>query len=131
MIHEENKKQQPKTEDFSIENFLGSEKKKTEQEVTHQVDFAKPEIDEEAMMRVMAGEEPTETEQTRPSANTVKRTTSKPKKLTKEDYCGQFFKFRTLRQAKANQSMFGRNTTKHSTGLQTLWVSTNSQFMRI
>ncbi|SEM65328.1 Protein of unknown function [Chryseobacterium taichungense] len=92
MIHEENKKQQPKTEDFSIENFLGSEKKKTEQEVTHQVDFAKPEIDEEAMMRVMAGEEPTETEQTRPSANTVKRTTSKPKKLTKEDYCGQFFK---------------------------------------
>ena len=34
-------------------------------------------------------------------------------------------------QAKANQSMYGRNTTKHLTGLQTLWASTSSRFMRI
>ena len=34
-------------------------------------------------------------------------------------------------QAKANRSMYGRNTTKHLTGLQTLWASTNWRFMRI
>ena len=95
MINEENKNQQPEKEDFSIENFLTDEKKQplTEQQaVTHRADFAKPEVDEEAMMLVMAGEEPTETEYTKPTSSNAKRTASKPKKLTKEDYCGQFFK---------------------------------------
>lgn len=99
MIHEENKNQQPEKENFSIENFLTEEKKEplTEQQgVTHREDFAKPHVDEEAIMRVMAGEEPeeivTETEQTKPSVNSTKKSTSKPKKLTKQDYCGQFFK---------------------------------------
>ncbi|STC98509.1 DUF3408 domain-containing protein [Elizabethkingia anophelis] len=99
MIHEENKNQQPKKEDFSIENFLTDEKKQPlmkQQGITHREDFAKPEVDEEAVMRVMAGEEPEEiaieTEQTKPSANSTKKSTSKPKKLTKQDYCGQFFK---------------------------------------
>jgi hypothetical protein len=58
MIHEENKNQQPEKEDFSIENFLTDEKKQplTEQQaVTHRADFAKPEVDEEALMQVMAG----------------------------------------------------------------------------
>lgn len=27
MIHEENKKQQPEAQDFSLENFIGTEKK--------------------------------------------------------------------------------------------------------
>ena len=102
MTHEENKNQQPETESFSIENFITDENKQsfTEQQVvTHREDFAKPEVDEEAIMRVMAGEEPeeiaTETEQTKPSANSTKKSTSKPKKLTKEDYCGRFFKIPT------------------------------------
>ena len=98
-MHEENKNQQPEKEDFSIENFLTDEKKQPlmkQQGITHREDFVKSEVDEEAIMRVMAGEEPeeiaTETEQTKPSANSTKKSTSKPKKLTKEDYCGQFFK---------------------------------------
>lgn len=102
MIHEENKNQQPQKEDFSIESFLTDEKKQplTEQQaVTHREDFAKPEVDEEAIMRVMAGEEPTEveteTEQPKPSVRNNQKTNSKPKKLTKEDYCGQFFKIPT------------------------------------
>lgn len=102
MIHEENKNQQPEKEDFSLENFLDGEKKQPltqQQEVTNRKDFAKPEVDEEAIMRVMAGEEPeeiaTETEHTKPSANSTKKSTSKPKKLTKQDYCGQFFKIPT------------------------------------
>ena len=98
MIHEENKNQQPEKEDFSIENFLTDEKKQplTEQQaVTHRADFAKPEVDEEAMMLVMAGEEPTETEDTKPTSSNAKRTVSKPKKLNKEDYCEQFFKIPT------------------------------------
>lgn len=85
MIHEENKKQQPEAQDFSIEKFIGDEKKQSVQEQpteTQQDGSAKPET----------GEEPTETERTRPSASNAKKTTSKPKKLTKEDYCGQFFK---------------------------------------
>lgn len=101
MIHEENKNQQTEKEDFSIENFLTDEKKEplTEHGVAHREDFAKPEVDEEAIMRVMAGEEPEEiaieTEQTKPSANSTKKSISKPKKLTKQDYCGQFFKIPT------------------------------------
>ena len=97
MVHEENKNQQPEKEDFSIENFLTDEKKQpfTEQQVvTHREDFAKPEVDEEAIMRVMAGEETLETEtphKKRPASNTKKKV-YKPKKLTKEDYYGQFFK---------------------------------------
>ena len=95
MIHEENKNQQPEKEDFSIENFLTDEKKQplTEQQtVTHREDFAKPEVDEEAMMLVMAEEEPMETEDTKPTSSNAKRTVSKPKKLNKENYCEQFFK---------------------------------------
>ena len=97
MVHEENKNQQPEKEDFSIENFLTDEKKQpfTEQQVvTHREDFAKPEVDEEAIMRVMAGEEPseTETQHTKIPASNTKKMIYKPKKLTKEDYCGQFFK---------------------------------------
>lgn len=98
MIHEENKKQQPERENFSIENFLTDEKKQpwTERHaVTQRDDFAKPQVDEEAIMRVMAGEEPAETERTRPSVNNIKKSTSKAKKLTQEDYCGQFFKIPT------------------------------------
>ncbi len=107
MIHEENKNQQPEKEDFSIENFLTDEKKQplTEQQAAiHRIDFAKPEVDEEALMNIIAGEEPkeiaTETEQTKPSAKTTKKSTSKPKKLTKEDYCGQFFKIPTTTASK-------------------------------
>lgn len=102
MIHEENKNQQPEKEDFSIENFLTNEKKQplTEQQaLTHREGFAKPEVDEEALMNIIAGEEPeeiaTEMEQTKRSGNTTKKSTSKPKKLTKEDYCEQFFKIPT------------------------------------
>jgi hypothetical protein len=102
MIHEENKNQQPEKGDFSIENFLTDEKKQPlieQPEATHRKDFAKPGVDEEAIMRVMAGEEPeeiaTETEHSKPSVNNSKKSTSKTKKLTKEDYCGQFFKIPT------------------------------------
>lgn len=96
-MHEENKEQQSEAQDFSLENFLGNEKKHplTEQQgVKYREDFAKAEVDEEAIMRVMAGEEPAqiEVEHSKPSVNNSKKSTSKPKKLTKEDYCGQFFK---------------------------------------
>lgn len=114
MIHEENKNQQPEKEDFSLENFLTEEKKKPlmeQQGVTHRKDFTKPEVDEEAIMRVMAGEEPEEiaieTEQTKPSANSTKKNTSKPKKLTKQDYCGQFFKI-PKRNASKGKSVYVR-----------------------
>ncbi len=105
MIHEENKNQQPEIENFSIENFLTDEKKQpsTEQQaVTHREDFAKPEVDEEAIMRVMAGEEPseTETENTKTPESNTRRMTYKPKKLTKEDYCEQFFKIPTTTASK-------------------------------
>ncbi|HCZ8394155.1 TPA: DUF3408 domain-containing protein [Elizabethkingia anophelis] len=89
MIHEEDKKQQPEAQDFSLENFLGGEKKQPVQE-QHRDDFTAPETDEKSA----------ETEQTRPSANNAKKTTSKPKKLTKEDYCGQFFKIPTTTASK-------------------------------
>ena len=48
-------------------------------------------------MRVMAGEEPseTETENTKTPASNTRRMIYKPKKLTKEDYCGRFFKIPT------------------------------------
>jgi hypothetical protein len=102
MIHEENKNQQPEKEDFSIENFLTDEKKQSfteQQAVTHREDFSKPEVDEEALMNIIAGEEPeeiaTETEQPKPPVRNTPKTTSKTKKLTKEDYCGQFFKIPT------------------------------------
>ncbi|WP_282629988.1 DUF3408 domain-containing protein [Empedobacter sedimenti] len=105
MIHEENKNQQPEKEDFSIENFLTDEKKQplTEQQaVTHRADFAKPEVDEEALMQVIAGNEPAETEaeQPKPIVRNTPKTTSKPKRLTKEDYCGQFFKIPTTTASK-------------------------------
>jgi sensor histidine kinase regulating citrate/malate metabolism len=51
-------------------------------------------------MQVIAEEEPVETERAKLSATTTKRTTSKPKKLTKEDYCGQFFKTPNTRASK-------------------------------
>ena len=84
MIHEDNKKQQPEVQDFSIENFLTDKKKQSsteQQAVTHREDFAKPQVDEEAIMRVMTGEKPAEieVERTRPSANNPKKSTSKPK----------------------------------------------------
>jgi hypothetical protein len=41
-----------------------------QQAVTHRADFAKPEVDEEAIMLVMAGEEPTETETQKHISNT-------------------------------------------------------------
>jgi hypothetical protein len=88
MIHEDNKKQQPEGQDFSLENFLGYEKKQLVQE-QHLDDFTTPETDENA-----------ETENTKSTANNTKRTTSKPKKLTKEDYCGQFFKIPNTRASK-------------------------------
>ena len=100
MIHEENKNQQPETEDFFIENFITDEKKQPstgQQAVKHREDFAKPKVDEEAIMHVMAGEKPveTETESKRPSVNNTKKSTSQPKKLAQEAYCGQFFKIPT------------------------------------
>lgn len=81
MIHENDKKQQPEEQDF-IEMIVGNDKKNTQQEqqaVTHQDDFT---TDEKSV----------EMEEIKPTASNTKRTTSKPKKLTKEDYCGQFFK---------------------------------------
>jgi hypothetical protein len=60
MIHEENKKQQPEEQDF-MEMIIGNDKKNPQQEkqtVIHRDDFAKPEVDEEALMQVIAGEEP-------------------------------------------------------------------------
>ena len=114
MINEETKNQQPKKNDFSIENFLSNEKKQplTEQQaVTHREDFAKPEVDEEALMNIIPGEEPvqiaTEMGQTKPSANTTKKSTSKPKKMTQEDYCGQFFKI-SNRIASKGKSVYVR-----------------------
>jgi len=100
MIHEENKNRQSETEEFSIENFLTDEKKQSstkQHSVTHREDFAKPQVDEEAIMSVMAGKElaETETESTRPSVNNIKKHTSKPMKMTEEDYRGQFFKIPT------------------------------------
>jgi|SRR5690606_16449966 len=80
MIHEDDKKQQSEVQDFSLENFLGYDKK--QQAVTNRDDLNAPETDEKSA----------ETEHTKPSASNVKKTTSKPKKLTKEDYYGQFFK---------------------------------------
>lgn len=92
MIHEEDKKQQPEEQDF-MEMIIGSDKKNPQQEqqaVTHQDDFTAPETDEKSA----------ETEHTKPSASNPKRTPSKPKKLTKEDYCGQFFKIPTTTASK-------------------------------
>lgn len=107
MIHEENKKQNPETEDFSIEDFIGTNREKPVQEqqaVTHVGDFSKPNVDEEALMNVIAGDEPEETatekEQTKPSASNAKKSISKPRKLTKEDYSGQFFKIPTTTASK-------------------------------
>lgn len=105
MIHEENKKQQDETEDFSMDNFLPDERKKPVQEqqaVKHRTEFSKPDVDEDALMNIIAGDEPEETEpeQPKPSARSTKRTTSKPKKLTKEDYSGQFFKIPTTTASK-------------------------------
>ncbi|MGC4130287.1 MAG: DUF3408 domain-containing protein [Bergeyella sp.] len=105
MIHEENKKQQDETEDFLMDNFLPDKIKKTVHEQpteTQQDEFVRPQIDEEVLMPVIAGDEPmeTETEQFKPSERSTKRTTSKPKKLTKEDYCEQFFKIPTTTASK-------------------------------
>src|SRR5690554_1226018 len=81
MIDEENKNQPSETQDFSLENFLGGEKKQPAQEqntIPHSDDLTA-----------------IETEDTKPIAVITKRTVSKPKKLTKEDYCEQFFKIPT------------------------------------
>lgn len=89
MIHENDKKQQPEELDF-MEMIIGSDKKNPQQEqqaLTHQDDFTE---DEKSI----------ETEDTKPTASNIKRTTSKQKKLTKEDYCGQFFKIPTTTASK-------------------------------
>jgi hypothetical protein len=103
MIHEENKNRQPEEQDF-MEMIIGNDKKNPQQEkqtVTHRSDFAKPEVDEEVIMRVMAGEETVEVvERMKQSASNPKRTISKPKKLTKEDYCEQFLKIPTTTASK-------------------------------
>lgn len=81
MIQEENKKQQPEEQHF-MEMIVGNDKKNTQQEqqtVTHRDVFT-------------ADGKSVETEDTKPTASNTKRTISKAKKLTKEDYCGQFFK---------------------------------------
>lgn len=81
MIHENDKKQQPEEQDF-MEMIIGNDKKNPQQEqqtVTYRDDFT-------------ADEKSVETEDTKLTASNTRRTTSKPKKLTKEDYCGQFFK---------------------------------------
>ena len=81
----------------------------------------------------MAGEKPAEieTERTRPSANNPKKSTSKPKSWQKRTTADSSLKSLQQQQAGANRSMYGKNTTKCSTGLQTLWASTSSRFMRI
>ena len=89
MIHEDDKKQQPEAQDF-MEMIIGNDKKNPQQEqqtVTPRDDFT-------------ADEKSVETEDTKPTASNTKRTTSKPKKLTKEDYCGQFFKIPTTTASK-------------------------------
>ncbi|MBL7881278.1 MULTISPECIES: DUF3408 domain-containing protein [Elizabethkingia] len=104
MIHEEDKKQQPEEQDF-MEMIIGNDEKNPQQEkqtVINRDDFAKPDVNEEALMQVIAGDEPAETEaeQPKPSVRNTQKTTSKPKKLTKEDYCGQFFKIPTTTASK-------------------------------
>src|SRR5690606_23976835 len=94
MINEDEKKQQPDEQDFSIENFLTDEKKQplTEQQiVTHRDNFTRPETDKEALMQGITRKEPAEAERTKSSVTTTKRTASKLKKIIKEDYCEQFF----------------------------------------
>ncbi|KQC01369.1 MULTISPECIES: DUF3408 domain-containing protein [Bacteroidota] len=89
MIHENDKKPQPEEQDF-MEMIIGNDKKNPQQEqqtVTPRDDFT-------------ADEKSVETEDTKPTASNTKRTTSKPKKLTKEDYCGQFFKIPTTTASK-------------------------------
>jgi hypothetical protein len=60
-------------------------------------------------MQVIAGEEPWGNWSGTAQANCEKRqkTTSKPKKLTKEDYCGQFFKIPN-RTASKGKSVYVR-----------------------
>ena len=96
MIHENDKKPQIEEQDF-MEMIIGSDKKNPQQEqktVTHQDDFT---TDEKFV----------ETEDTKPTASNTKRTTSKPRKLTKEDYCGQFFKIPN-RTASKGKSVYVR-----------------------
>ncbi|MGN2372056.1 DUF3408 domain-containing protein [Sphingobacterium spiritivorum] len=84
MIHENDKKPQTEEQNF-VEMIIGNDKKNPQQEqqtVTHRDDFT------------------AETEDTKPIASNTKRTISKPKKLTKEDYCGQFFKIPTTTASK-------------------------------
>lgn len=100
MIDEENKKQQSEAQDFSLENFLGNEKKQPAQEqntLSHSDDLTAIEI----------SEKPVETEDTKSIAGITKRTVSKPKKLTKEDYCGEFFKI-PKRNASKGKSVYVR-----------------------
>lgn len=100
MIHEENKNQQPEIENFSIENFLTDEKKEPEQEqntLLHSDDLTVIETSEKSV----------ETEETKPIAGNTKRTVSKPKKLTKEDYCVTFFRI-PKRNASKGKSVYVR-----------------------
>ncbi|PVH23998.1 DUF3408 domain-containing protein [Sphingobacterium corticibacter] len=100
MIDEENKKQQSEAQDFSLENFLGSEKKQPAQEqntLPHSDDLTAIEISEKSV----------EAEDTKSIAGNAKRTVSKPKKLTKEDYYGEFFKI-PKRNASKGKSVYVR-----------------------
>lgn len=97
MIDEENEKQQSETQVFSLENFLGGEKKQSEQEQN-----TLPHSD-----NLTADEKWMEAEDTKPIVGNAKRTVSKPKKLTKEDYYGAFFKI-PKRNASKGKSVYVR-----------------------
>ena len=100
MIDEENKKQQSEAQDFSLENFLGNEKKQPAHEqntLPHSDDLTAIETSEKSV----------ETEDAKSVAGITKRNVSKPKKLTKEDYCEQFFKI-PKRNASKGKSVYVR-----------------------
>lgn len=102
MIHEENKKQQREEQDF-MEMIIGSDKKNPQQEQqagTHREHFTE---DEKSV----------ETEDIKPTESNTKRTTSKPKKMTKEDYCGQFLKIPNTTASKG-KSVYVRQEHPHS-----------------
>jgi len=67
MIQEDEKKQQPEVQE--------------QQTVTHQDNFTRPEVEEEALMQVIAGEEPAETERTKSFSNHYKKNDFKAKKV--------------------------------------------------
>ena len=104
MIHEEDKNNNRKNR-ILWKWIIGNDEKKSQQEkqtVINRDDFAKPDVNEEALMQVIAGTNLQETESgtTQTVCKEIPKTTSKPKKLTKEDYCGQFFKIPTTTASK-------------------------------